>query len=218
MNTKMFLKRFLQSLLLIVLTLVAAKVQAEKVEEISYDDLVNRLNKKKSQYSAPSGTNLDDIALHAGAGLVSSFTTLNVNGTDFSRQINGFQISFGIDLFHPSWMAEGALRNFGNTTIGSETLTLRENDLKVLYRAKVNDKAGFRAGTGLSTRSTKYENRSTGADISESTPSWIFFGGLEAYVNKSLSLGIEGGYRSSMISRNSDKGAIDMMVRLDTHF
>ena len=203
------------------LAVVAAKVQAqttEKYEEISYDDLVNRLSKKKSQYANPTTDTLDEISLHAGVGLMTNFSNIRVDGTNYSRQLNGFQVSFGIDLLNPSFLAEGAIRNYGSTSRGSESITLRETDMRVLYRGRLSEKGGFRAGTGLATRNLKFEDRSSGLEASESTPAWIFFAGLEANINKYLSMGLEAGYRSSMVSKSADKGGVDLMMRLDTHF
>jgi hypothetical protein len=195
------------------------KVQAEKYEEVSYEDLVNRLNKKKSQFTPNTMTGtLDTISLHAGTGLITSLTQIKADDETYSRQVNGFQISLGIDLFHPKWMVEGALRNFGNTNYQDETITLRENDLKAMFKDKMDEKAGYKVGTGLTTRYLKYQNQTSNLDFTETTPGWIFFGGVDIYMTSLVSVGIEGSYRQSMLTKNSDKGAFDLTLRLDTHF
>src|SRR5579871_1598762 len=99
------------------------KVQAQEYDEVSYDDLINQINKKHAQNSQIQNNNsiLDDITLHAGFGLITSNMTVQEPNRTEQLQLTGFQMSFGIDLFSPNFVAEGALRNFGSANDGSES-------------------------------------------------------------------------------------------------
>ncbi|MEZ0391539.1 MAG: hypothetical protein ACAH59_04945 [Pseudobdellovibrionaceae bacterium] len=208
-------KGFLFSLLFFASTLV----QAAEYEEVSYDDLVNQLNKRKTSVQRGSNDPLDDIQLHAGFGLITSANNVNTGGgRDTLKYQNGFQMSLGIDLFSPSWTSELALRNFGQAKSGTETRSLREFDLKFMNRNHLSEGAGYRIGAGIGNRYLKIDDEYNDVSIDDSTPIAVFFGGLDAFVSKNLSLGIETGIRTSMINSTADRSALDLTIRLDTYF
>ncbi|GIL17778.1 MAG: hypothetical protein BroJett040_15290 [Oligoflexia bacterium] len=217
------MKRSFQILFFVVITFtlmaLSTKVQASDYEEVSYDDLINRLNKKKSKViQSQSSSPLDDIMIHAGFGLVTTVSNVNFGDRNYSHTYNGFQLSFGIDLFSPDWVAEGAIRNYGNAQTGSEYRTLRETDMKVMYRGKTSDRGGYRLGTGLATRYFKVNDPINNVHISDTTPSALFFGGIDASINRHFGVGIEVGYRSAMVNYTSDKNSVDFMLRMDSFF
>lgn len=208
-------KGFLISILLFISTLV----QAADYEEVSYDDLVNQINKRKSSIIRNSNDPLDQIKLHAGVGLISSANSVNTGrGQDAIKFQNGFQLSLGIDLFSPKWAAETALRNFGQARSGTESRSLREFDLKVMHRDLFSSTAGYRLGAGIGNRYLKIDDEANGIAVNDNTPTALFFGGVDAYVSKNMSLGMEGGLRTSMINQTADKSAVDVTIRLDTYF
>lgn len=196
----------------------AVAAEGSSYEEVSYDDLVQRLSKKKSKLSDSSLNSFDDIMIHAGAGLVTSVSSYNINQKDVVRQHTGFQLSFGIDLFSPNWSAEAALRNFGTGNSGTESRSLRETDMKIMYRSTPNGGMGFRGGAGLATRYLKINDDMNGISINDTTPALIGFLGADSYVNKNFSVGFEAGLRSAMVGRTVDKNSLDFMLRLDTYF
>ncbi len=212
----------LLSLIGIALSLLvhSPKVQAEEYEEVSYDDLVNQISHRKSQINSRQETsaNFDNLLIHAGIGLVTTATSINYQGNDNLKYQNGFELSMGIDLFSENWATEGVIRNFGQSTSGSETRSLRELDLKILYRSSPLNKFGFRAGAGLGTRYFKLSDSANGASIDDTTPTALAFGGLDVYLSKNVSLGIEAGLRSAMVSSTTDKNSIDTALHLDTYF
>lgn len=205
-------------ILLSTITFVSTSVQAADVEEVSYDDLLNQLNRKKSFYSESSSGGFDDVMIHAGFGLTSSVTNVNINGEDSYRHQNGFQLALGINLFSPEWAAEGVIRNFGQSSSGTETRSLRETDLRFMYVTKTNATTGIRAGMGLGTRYFKLTDEIYNVYISETTPSAQLFGGVDAYLSKRMSLGFELAGRYALVSRTVDKSAMDLTVHLDTYF
>lgn len=210
-------KGFLFSLVILASTFVQA---AKDYEEVSYEDLVQQINQRKSSVIENANDPLDQIKLHAGLGLISSANNINVGkkGHDDTKYQNGFQLTLGIDLFSPHWAAETALRNFGQAISGSESRSLREFDLKLMRRDSLSSSAGYRLGAGVGNRYLKVDDSINGLSINDNTPTAVLFGGVEAYLQKNLSLGIEAGLRSSMINQTADKGAFDMTIRMDTYF
>jgi hypothetical protein len=205
----------LASLLLLVTTLVGA----QEYEEVSYADLVQKLNRKKTSLkSLDESHSLDQIMIHAGAGLVSGLATYTYGGSEQVRQHSGIQLSFGIDLFSPSWMAEAALRNFGTGQSGTETRSLRETSMKIYYRSLSQKSTRLRFGTGIATRYLKVSDDFNGLAINETTPAFLGSVGIDSYINKNFSLGIEGMFRTAMLGSTFDKNSFDLMLRFDTYF
>lgn len=195
-------------------------VQADDTyEEVTYDNLIQQINYKKSRLAiARSATSFDTLMIHAGFGLVTTASTISYGGADNLKYQNGFQISLGIDLFSPNWAAEGVLRNFGQATSGTETRSLREFDLKILYRDATSAAAGYRMGMGLGNRYFKLTDDHNSRYINDTTPTSLFFVGLDIYTSKNVSLGLEAGLRSAMITSTADKSSLDTTLRLDTYF
>ncbi len=209
------------TLVLGLFSLTATFVQAAaspEFEEVSYDDLVTQLNRKKVSINENAHDPLDEIKMHAGFGIITSANSVSVQGKDSFKYQNGFQISLGIDLFSPNWSAETALLNFGQANSGSESRSLREFDLKVLHRDLLSPTTGYRLGGGLGTRFLKMEDASQNISVNDTTPVALFFGGLDAFINKNFSIGAEAGWRSAMVNQTTDKNAVDLTVRLDTSF
>jgi len=194
------------------------KVWADDYEEVSYEDLVHQINRRRSQVSESTSSNmLDDITLHAGVSLLTSTLQISEAGKIDNLQMNGFQISFGIDLFSPNWVAEGAIRNFGTGSAGIVNYSFRELDMKVVYRVPAAiGEMGFRAGAGLA---TQYLNLTDGAyAVNESTPASIIFGGLEGKLSRNFALGGELGYRSALVNTAANRNSLDLSLRLDAFF
>lgn len=209
------------SLFSISLHLAPTKVWAassDDVKEVSYDELVTELARKRNAYKNPTTNPLDTIKIHAGLGLITSANKINTPNGSSTKSQNGFQLSLGIDLLSPEWAVEAALRNFGLATSGSESRTLREFDLKMMNRGPLSNSVGYRLGAGIGTRYLKVEDSSNNISINETTPTGLFFGGFDAFASKSMSLGLEAGFRTALTNTSSDKGSMDVMVRLDTYF
>lgn len=196
-----------------------AIAQSAEYEELSYEDLVEQISRKKQKVIRATETNpLDDIKLHAGIGLITAMNNMRVNDQTFTRAMNGFEISLGIDLFSRHWTSEAVLRNFGTSSSGSESRSLREFDLRVLHRNALGSQLGYRLGSGLGTRYFKFSDPQRRASLSEEVPCLLGFAGLETPATPNVNLGAELGLRHPMIDSSSDKTSLDLMVRLDTTF
>jgi len=209
---------FISLLTLLTILPLSTKVWAQEYEEVSYDELIQRLSKKKSRviHDQVGASVLDDIMIHIGAGLTTSSIQYSSGSLSSTRQVNGFQLSFGIDLFSQNWASEMLVRNLsGNDS--SEIKSYREFDLRVLYREKsTTTTPGYRLGAGLGNRYLRVEEPSF--RFEEYSPLFVFFGGLELTLNKNFSLGAELGYRTSIITDIHDKESFDFLLRMDTYF
>lgn len=199
------------------MVLFSTKVLAEEVKELTYEDLVERLSQKKARVIRNQNDIRDDLKIHAGFGLLSSMNSVNAGyGHDEIKYQNGFQISLGIDLLSPLWASEVALRNFGQVKSGTETRTLREFDLKFFHHDMFSRNSGYRLGAGLGTRYFKLQDRDL--DIDESTPTVLMMGGLDIFASSNFSVGLETGFRTSMVNNSADKGGLDLTLRMDAYF
>jgi hypothetical protein len=70
----------------------------------------------------------------------------------------------------------------------------------------------------IGNRNLKIEDSNRGLSLQQQTPTGIFFGGLETFLQKNISLGLEASLRSSLISNTPDKNSLDLTFRLDTYF
>ena len=213
-------KLILPVLLLSIFTasLPTTYVQAADYEEVTYDSLLNELTLKKNRSITKQNNNyrFNDIQIHAGFGLLGSVSSIKTNEGQFSRYQDGLQLSMGIDLFSANWAAEGVFRNFGSEKRDNENLSLREFDLKVIYRNKTSDRIGYRIGGGLTTRYLKYNSPTQ--NVNDSTPFSLVSFGMDSFITKNMSIGLETSLRTSMITRTIDKNAVDVALRLDTYF
>lgn len=191
----------------------------DEYDELTYEDLVNQLSRKKQKVIRAQESNpLDEIGMHAGLGLITAFNSMKVGDRSFVRTSQGFELSLGIDLFSRAWAAEAGLRNFGTQEGGSEKRSLREFDLKVIHRTAMGDQLGSRMGGGIGTRYLKYSDFSRQISIEEEIPCMVGFVGLEAFAAERIKLAADMGLRSALLDSSSDKTSLDLMVRLDTTF
>ncbi len=213
------IKSTIAHLLLIPLLIIGpTKVWAldDDAEEVSYDQLLKELTLKNRPQKIERDP-LENIDIHAGFAMVSSLLQIKPQDQNFYRFHNGMQLSVGIDLLSPRWTAEGAFRNFGIQNKGTETLSVREFDLKLFNRGQ-GAFWGHRLGGGLGTRYVKYEDSALNIIRNDTTPVSIFFAGVDAHISKEVSLGCELGTRISLLNDTVDRQAMDLTLRLDAYF
>lgn len=207
----------------------SARAQADSEDEdlIGYDVIVKELSQKNE---APSrGTTRsrlnhrtsDDpfanVLIHFGAGYATSMQTLTFeNGPKAYLSQKGFQAALGIDLFSENWMAEGTARSFGDGEDGDTRVSLKEFDLKIFYKDRFSPNLGFRAGGGLSARYMTLHTAAGSMDYT--TPSSVGTLGLDLFLSKGFSLGLDLSARNTMVAETMDQSSYDATLRMDTHF
>jgi hypothetical protein len=198
-----------------VLALTPALVQAasSSYEEVSYDDLVQELSQKSktrsTEVAAPMPT------LHAGIGYANTFTNIAAGGRSYNRYANGLQLSLGSELFAPEFYTEGIFRNYGSPN-AAEDFSIRELDLNLGYKNKLEGIWKYTISTGLSNRFLKFEDPSNKVSVDDTTPSFVVSSGFLAQVHKRLSFGGEISLRQAIISKTADKNSVDFAFRITT--
>lgn len=186
----------------------------ETYEEISYEDLVERLSAKKEAYQAPTDDPFLSVQVHAGIGFVNSFSYFRIQGKDYSRYQNGIQLAVGMDLFSPLWFAESSFRNYGLTENGSEQWTLREFDIRIGYKEQISGPWGYRMFTGVANRFFDMKDPVRGISESAQTPSLLVGLGIQAQIHPRLQFGFDINGKNSLIGNTEDRGSFDMVMKL----
>lgn len=204
-------------------------------EEIGYEGILHELSQNQTRESySPSKHPFDDVLFHMGVNFTSSHLNLILeNGQKLSGFHSGIEATFGIDLFSKNWLAEGSVRTFGDSKMEQHEISLKEFDLKITYRNHLSQVLTFFTTFGLAARYLNYipaplANEEQGPLQPSSTqsltakqfttPSSLLAIGMATNIGQSFSLGLELGYRRSMISETIEKDALDAVLRLDTHF
>lgn len=192
-------------------------VLAKDYEEVSYDELVNELHSKsRRQQLRVAHDDFDDVRILAGVGLVTGFTNISAQQQNFNRHASGIQLALGMELFSPNWYSEGVFRNFGTSNNGDEELSLRDIDLKVGFKSDVERIYSYNIAAGLSNRFMKFSKTQGQISVNETTPSMVIASGIQAHLNRTVSLGVELSARSSLANQSSDKHSLDFAFRINT--
>ncbi len=192
-------------LALIALLLGSTNVLAEDEESyVGFDSLVTELKESADQPSvSQERSEWDDVAIHFGAGIVTSFINVtSPEGQSGAGIMKGFEAHVGANLFSTKARAEMLFRNYASEPLSSTlTADLREFELRLVFIPLQRDKMKLRVGGGFSARYMDLTARSYSerADHSVSTPSSSFFLGFERRLTPSVSLGPEISYRSAIL-------------------
>lgn len=186
----------------------------EGYQEVTYDELVNELNTKKSTVELKKKTPINEI--HLGVGYVHSFTQLNLNRSNTERFQNGLQLSASMNLDSPNLYAEGVFRNFSGSTISQEDLQILQIDGRLGYINAMTALWKFNIFTGFSGRLIQASNSVQNYSVNEFTPSFTTGIGTLAEIHKNIRLCFEVGGRTSILGKNTEKNSVDFALRLDT--
>lgn len=215
---KQYLK-FIPTFCLLLLSL-SSTGQEESFQ--SFDSIVDQLTSTRT--GAPRDLSRDlfaDILFHSGVGMTTSHLTLrDPAGGEQTGFMKGVEINLGIDLFSKNWLAEGSFRSFGAEEFSNGQVDLNEFDLKLVYHNHLAPYIRFRTGGGLAARYLQYIDNTTapGTQTDYTTPSSLFFAGIQAELSRMMSVGLELSYRTTMIDETIDHNAFDASVRVDAHF
>jgi hypothetical protein len=187
---------------------------SEGYQEVTYDELVNELNTKKSTVEFKKKVPTNEI--HLGVGYVHSFTQLNVNRSNTERSQNGLQLSASMNLDSPNLYAEGVFRSFSGSTINQEDLQVLQMDGRLGYINTIAVPWKFNIFAGFSGRLVQANNSTQNYSVNEFTPSFTTGLGTMADIHKNIRLGFEVGGRTSILGKNTDKNSVDFALRLET--
>lgn len=190
---------------------------------LSYDEIIRNLD--QGRVSAPINRDedmLDRVRIHTSVGMVGTYVNVApASGKAFTGLLQGFEASFGIDLFDPSWVTEFGMRSFSEAELNDKqtTLSLREFDLKVVYQPMLTSSLRLRVGAGVAARYLNYDDRLDSKSRKEYvTPASILETGIMAKLTQMLSLGIDLAYRNRLIGDTIDQSALDSTIKADINF
>lgn len=187
---------------------------SEGYQEVTYDELLNELNTKKTSVEKKQKAPLNEI--HLGVGYVHSYTQLNVANSNTGRAQDGVQLSANMNLDSPNLYAEGVLRNFSGSTLAHEDLQIMQMDGRLGY---INPLAGMwkmNLFGGFSGRLIQASNPVKNYSVNEFTPSFTAGVGAMADIHRNMRLGFEFGGRTSILGKNTDKDSVDFALSLST--
>ncbi len=194
----------------------------------NYDKIVSDLKSSLHTSSSLSrdeihmeNYSLDDVKISFGMGL--SFTHLNLNGPSINSSglLKGLGLHFGIDLFHPEYLAEGIFRNYTSDSLTrSIDAEVREFELRFVHAKRFPYDTHFRVGAGLSSRYINIARKSIDGvhKRSDTVPSAVFLLGVSRTFGRSLSLGPDISYRSPFSGDHVEEGSIDFHIRASAIF
>jgi hypothetical protein len=213
----------LKALITLVLFALLQSTTFAQDDYYSYDEIIKSLDKGRVTTKAPPReSSFEKIKMHASVGMIGSYITVAPKaGKLMTGVLNGFDATFGIDLFDPSWVTEFGMRSFNETKMNdkSTSLALREFDLKVVYQPEVTKYLRVRVGGGLAARYLTYDNSSDNSGRQKyTTPASLIKAGFIARLTDMLSLGVDLSYRSRLIYDNIDQNALDSTIRADISF
>lgn len=206
-----------------VVTLTPLLAFGQQEEVYGYDSIVEELRSgSSSSYKMGNPDPFASVLIHGGVALTSSYLSLSTpDSKPVFGMLRGFEASFGIDLLSRNWLAEGAVRSFGNDNLDkNHQASLKEFDLKVVYKSSFSRLLRMRVGAGIAARYLTFKRVESGKyiDTKYTTPSSILFVGLEAPLSRRFSIGSDLSLRSAMIDETIDRSTVDASVRLDAHF
>lgn len=209
----------------ILLSFVQAPLANAAIEDeesySSYESIVQELTSSRSQQNRVAPLDpMEMIRFHASLGWVSSRLALNLPaGLPNATTMTGIETRFGIDLFSPYWIAEGAIRSFNPENINEFEMNFREFDLLVNNRNVVSRSFSFLFGAGLSARYLDFSTPPPGfSKANNTTPASVLTVGLSTQITKVMTFDAALSYRKALVQDTADSGAVDGVFRLSGHF
>ena len=216
------------ALAVVLLALPSTRAMANSSEdELDYDSIVSELSSQRRTQSAARSkavlparrmTSLDDVLFHAGVGVSNMFGELTFpdGGRTYLNQ-RGFQATLGIDLLSAEWIAEGSVRSFSDGEYARNGVSVREFDLKVVYRPRLTDSISVRLAGGLAARYMTVDRGVRG--ITEyTTPASVGALGIDYAFTSGFTIGADASARSSLVNEGVDQLTYDATLRVDAHF
>lgn len=190
-------------------------------EGTPYDTLVQKFSRSETRLVKPGGDWLDRARIHLGVGVVNSiYSVAHLGGGRVQVSGSGFLASLGMDLFSPKWIAEGSIVSFGTQNTERAEVTLREFDLRLIYRSFPSGLFGVKVFGGLAARNLRINHYGIGRDSIRdyTTPSSLLGVGSDINIADAIQLALEVSTRNSMIDESPDQSTLDLTVRLNTQF
>ncbi len=205
-----------------IVMILFSSIHAFALDEEKYDDYDSIVNDLSTSSSRSSGAkesflDFDSLAIHFGFGFNNS--TLNLKSTNSSpSQVSaqGLQLSMGVDLFSPEYVAEVDYTNYNPTDKDGYTYKLHEYNLKVYYHRRLISFLTGKAGFGIGARDLNIQYSS--GEIKETTPIGQLFIGGELRLGKHLGFLSDLSYKTALDNGTAQRSAFDIAIGVTGHF
>jgi hypothetical protein len=204
----------MKNLILIIITLLSTQItRAATSGSLDYDGYTST-----NRASVEEDTNIfDETRFHGGVGLLQSYQDVNVgNGKRERGGIRGFELNVGVDLFSPSWIAQGILTFLPENALGESSLSSNAFELRIIYEKPIFYGVTLHGGVGLANRF--YDIKTKGL------PDHTFYSGASVLVlgadywpSGDVSAGVEVSNHLP-IANGDDPTSVDMGIKLSGHF
>ncbi len=189
-----------------------------------YDSIVNELKASADEPMplATTDTDWDAVAMHGALGISTSLVSITApDGTTGSGLMKGVQFGGGVNLFSRKIRAEAAFTNFAQENLDRDIKAdLKEFEVRAIFLPVVSDTTTIRIGAGVAARymDVRSYSQHQWTTYTASTPSSLFLLGMEKKVSKSMTLGPDLSYRSTLVTNTYDKSSWDASFRLNATF
>lgn len=224
MKKRPFLASVVTLFSLVSLHAFAASPSVSESEEVPYDQLIRELNSKVSRnerqrLQTSSVDPFEKLKIHLSLGFIQTVNAFLVGNRPISRIEDGFQMGVGIDLFSDEWVAEGILKNFGQSTQNETSLALREFDLRLSYlQTAPQQKLKLRIANGLGARYLRYNSPRFGDTQFQTTPIYVMGLGFLIPVGNHFDLDFEVQGHLTLVNDTIDRHGLSLVFRLDNIF
>ncbi len=189
-------------------------------EMIGYEQILKELSNTPTSSTRGSARVEEDpfanVMLHGGVGMVTTFGQAHTPDGTIQYNQRGIQATLGIDLFSANWIAECSARSFARADYENAQMSLREFDIKFLYRDSVAKGIGYRLGAGVAARYMTVDFMGTHTEYT--TPASVIGAGLDMNFTKHVSVGLDLSSRNTLVAETGDRSSIDATLRMDAHF
>ncbi len=204
--------------------LLASTESSTESEEVPYDQLIRELNSRVNRHErqrlqTSSIDPFEKLKIHLSLGFIQTVNAFSVADRSMSRTEDGLQLGVGIDLFSEEWVAEGILKNFGQSTQNETTLAMREFDLRLSYlQPAPEQKLKLRLANGLGARYLRYSSPWSGGPQYQTTPVYLLGLGLLVPVGNHFDLDFEVQGHLTLVNDTIDRHGLSLVFRLDNVF
>lgn len=220
--------RSLITVSVLVLSFAATtNVWADDDSYSSYDSIVSDLQALANEAPPVIETDWEDVAMQGGMSFVTSLLTFSPSlpgaRIEMTSFLTGIEGHVGSNLFSKQVRAEFAARIFFPKETGNETqVNMKELDGRMVFLPRLNSRTLIRMGLGMGMRFIDIEGRNpsevgTYSQSASGLASNIFLG-FERKVGKTIAVGPDLAYRSSLSSDSIVKSSWDAAIRLNATF
>lgn len=187
-------------------------------QELTYEDLVNELNEKKSKVEIQNQKTTTGGMRVLSLGLVNTQSNIRINNSDQVRALDGFHLAYGKELSTQNTILEGLYRHFQNDFSGSERRSAYEASARLIQKNPLSVNTGTRLGGSLGLRHVNIRDRKNNVSVYETTPHLGALLGFEVFASRFTSLSLEAQARIALDAASEDKSGLDLTLRMDSFF